>query len=97
MSAMFPFGKWKGRPYADVPEDYFRWCLTKLDGLQPDTRQAIHRELARRRGELPLEAVSPEPVAGVADLERKIAARADCPTTQRVLGAALAFVRTMEG
>jgi hypothetical protein len=92
------FGQHRGKPLSDpsIPDSYLDWAQTAR-AATPDVVRAIKIELARRRGEMPLEAVSREPVAGVVELERKLAARADDPVVQRVLGAALAFVRTMEG
>jgi hypothetical protein len=52
MPFRMPFGKHKGQDISDVPaaalEHYLAW-----DQLRPDTRQAIDRELTRRRGGRP--------------------------------------------
>lgn len=40
----FPFGKYKGTLITDVKRDdpgYIKWCLTKMDSLQPDMREVL--------------------------------------------------------
>jgi len=44
-----PFGKHKGRTLKDMAKNersYLRWCLDKMDALQPDVREAIEHALA---------------------------------------------------
>jgi hypothetical protein len=41
-----PFGKYKGRRLADLPDDYLDWLLT-ID-LRPFLRSAVAKEVARR-------------------------------------------------
>ena len=35
-----PFGKYKGRPLRDIPEDYLAWLLDNCE-LKPTLRQAV--------------------------------------------------------
>ena len=45
-----PFGKYKGKFIADVPDDYLRW-LEPQEFVYPRLRQAIRAELAERATE----------------------------------------------
>jgi len=54
---VMPFGKWKGTPLADVPDDYYQWMLNKSDILKedndnydPDFAKSVENELNRRMG-----------------------------------------------
>ncbi len=42
------FGKYKGRPLSELPDDYIEWCLENLTELRPAYRQALQGERARR-------------------------------------------------
>jgi hypothetical protein len=42
-----PFGKHKGVPLAELPDDYLDW-LASLDDLRPPLRAAVHREVRKR-------------------------------------------------
>jgi uncharacterized protein (DUF3820 family) len=42
-----PFGKYKGKRFADIPEDYLRWVL-RASYLEDGLRQAIDFELTMR-------------------------------------------------
>jgi uncharacterized protein (DUF3820 family) len=44
-----PFGKHKGKLLIEVPEDYLRWMLRKLETLPGELREAIQADLRRRR------------------------------------------------
>ncbi len=46
--ATMPFGKHKGAKLTEVPDQYFDWCLTKMDDLDEDVRAAFVAELKRR-------------------------------------------------
>lgn len=44
----FPFGKHRGKLIANVAQSdpgYLRWCLTKMETLQPDMREALEAAL----------------------------------------------------
>ncbi len=41
---VMPFGKWKGKPLSEVPDDYLHWLRNKLD-LDPELRDAIQARL----------------------------------------------------
>jgi hypothetical protein len=43
-----PFGKYRGRPLADIPDAYVHW-LASLQNLREPLRAAVHREAQRRR------------------------------------------------
>lgn len=47
LSDFLPFGKFKGVPIGEVPENYLRWLLTKPD-LRPGVRRMADMELGRR-------------------------------------------------
>ena len=36
-----PFGKYKGTPLADLPNDYVYWLLNKTENLDPDLRESL--------------------------------------------------------
>jgi hypothetical protein len=44
----FDFGKYYGRPVADVPSGYLQWCLRECECLCTSLREAIEAELRRR-------------------------------------------------
>ena len=44
----FPFGRHKGTPLAEVDTGYLEWCLSSMENLYADTRQAIQAEVSRR-------------------------------------------------
>jgi hypothetical protein len=43
-----PFGKYRGRPLAELPDAYLRW-LAGLPDLREPLRSAVDREAQRRR------------------------------------------------
>ena len=43
-----PFGKHRGEYLEDIPTDYLRWCVEKLDNLSAGLRQDIEAELDDR-------------------------------------------------
>jgi hypothetical protein len=64
-----PFGQFKGRPLADLPDTYVEWLLA-LDDLRQPLRAAVWREWERRTGpahaealEAPTISLKPEEVA----------------------------------
>jgi hypothetical protein len=58
------FGKFKGWPIEDLPDDYLRW-LRGLEDLREPLRSAVHAEWAARQGHSGLAplAVDVRPVA----------------------------------
>lgn len=44
---VMPFGKHKGRPLSELPEQYLLW-LASLDDLRPPLRLAVDSEVRRR-------------------------------------------------
>jgi DNA polymerase III epsilon subunit-like protein len=40
--AVFPFGKWKGTPFKEVPRSYLYWAINNMKGLDADIRSTIH-------------------------------------------------------
>lgn len=62
MSPTFPFGKWKGIPYDQVPRDYLTWALENMRDLRKDTRALIESTLARGTRSAP--AAKPAPQGG---------------------------------
>ena len=49
---VMPFGKFKGSPFADVPNDYFEWLLLR-PWLSAELCQQVEQELARRAAGAP--------------------------------------------
>ncbi len=47
-----PFGKYRGRPIAELPRPYLQWVLDNVADLYPDTREAIVGALRGPQGEL---------------------------------------------
>jgi len=45
---IMPFGKYKGRPLADVSSDYLAWVLAKCRNADPALLRAVRAELNRR-------------------------------------------------
>lgn len=45
-----PFGKYKGRPFAEVPVSYLQWCLDNMQ-LYHNTRKEIKTHLESRLSE----------------------------------------------
>jgi hypothetical protein len=45
-----PFGKFKGMPVDELPDDYLLW-LDSLNNLRPFLRRAVDEEIERRRSE----------------------------------------------
>ena len=41
----FPFGKYRGKPLAEIPNDYYKWALANLDSLN-DTKKEYDEDLA---------------------------------------------------
>ena len=46
--SVFPFGKFKGVPLADVDAGYIEWALSNMDKLSPGLRRALEDELEGR-------------------------------------------------
>lgn len=46
---LMPFGKYRGLPLAQIPNDYLFWCL-KQDWLRPEPRRHMEAVLAERKG-----------------------------------------------
>lgn len=46
-SSTMPFGKYKGRPFCDLPSDYLHW-LANLDDLLEPVRSYVFAEVRRR-------------------------------------------------
>jgi len=44
-----PFGKHKGLPLTELPDDYLDWLLQNVE-MRPPLQHAIHTEVERRRG-----------------------------------------------
>lgn len=61
-----PFGKFRGRPLAELPDDYVRW-LAGLANLREPLRGAVHREAERRRHADPSRTRLPIEVAPIAN------------------------------
>jgi hypothetical protein len=61
---LMTFGKYKGRPVWDVPDDYLQWCLHEATSLRDWQRQAIAAELKRRRQASARPPPPPPPPAG---------------------------------
>jgi hypothetical protein len=51
MSATMPFGKYKGWPLADLPDDYLKWVCEVAD--RDPLQSAAAAEAARRKGPRP--------------------------------------------
>lgn len=45
-----PFGKHKGKVFAELPANYIAWVLQNLPDLRPELRDALKGEYARRPG-----------------------------------------------
>jgi len=39
--AVFPFGKYKGKPIGSVPASYAKWCLKNFDNVAPDLQLTL--------------------------------------------------------
>jgi Putative quorum-sensing-regulated virulence factor len=59
-----PFGKFKGRPLAELPDDYLGW-LFSLGDLREPLRSAVDREWHRRLTTWPLMALATLPIDAV--------------------------------
>jgi hypothetical protein len=44
-----PFGRWKGVPVTDLPDDYLQWLVDEVD-MQPWLDRAVRAEYASRQG-----------------------------------------------
>jgi hypothetical protein len=51
MTLSMPFGKFRGRPLTELPDDYLAWLLT-ID-LRDRLREAVEAEAERREGDGP--------------------------------------------
>tara|TARA_Y100001936_G_scaffold7406_1_gene6548 strand:+ start:75295 stop:76065 length:771 start_codon:yes stop_codon:yes gene_type:complete len=40
-----PFGKHKGKPFSEVPADYWLWCIENMDSLNPENKLAFDPDL----------------------------------------------------
>lgn len=40
-----PFGKYRGKPLADLPDDYLAWVLDTCQDISPTLRRAIESQL----------------------------------------------------
>lgn len=60
-----PFGKHKGTPLEDVPDDYLWWVLGKCDNVNPYLIEAIRRRLGVTATPPPPPPPRPPPPAGV--------------------------------
>ena len=45
-----PFGKHKGKFLEDIPIDYFEWCLTNIDNLNPVLAEEMRNQLDLKKG-----------------------------------------------
>ena len=43
--ARYPFGKWKGHPFSDVPKSYLRWARDNLTDIDQDLQHTIAKYL----------------------------------------------------
>lgn len=59
------FGRHRGRPIDEVPEDYLRWLLAESDRLSPATRAAIEEALGIDQPETGDDDAPPPDSAGV--------------------------------
>ena len=48
-----PFGKYKGQPFNQIPDDYIRYVLEKFDNLREPLKSTLERELAARNRNAP--------------------------------------------
>ena len=46
--AVYPFGKWKGTAFKDVPKSYLRWARENMKDLDQDMRFTIDLHLSRK-------------------------------------------------
>lgn len=46
--AIYPFGKWKGAAFKDVPKSYLRWARENMKDLDQDMRFTIDLHLSRK-------------------------------------------------
>lgn len=58
---VMPFGKHKGEPLSEVPDDYLEWCLEKMERLSDYCRHAFEEEMDRRYPPAPPPPKSPPP------------------------------------
>ena len=47
---VMPFGKYRGTPVSDLPEQYVEWCLGNLDDLDPVICRAMKHRLSVVKG-----------------------------------------------
>ena len=45
-----PFGKHRGKQLADIPIDYFEWCLTNIDNLREDLAAEMQNQIDLKKG-----------------------------------------------
>jgi hypothetical protein len=55
-----PFGKFRGRPLRDVPDDYLGWLADNVD-MKPRLRAAVNRELEVREANTMTKSVGQPP------------------------------------
>jgi hypothetical protein len=51
METTFPFGKHKGKPLSEIPDDYFAWLRREGVDLNPWLEEAVQEEIERRAKE----------------------------------------------